>query len=63
MCVVICRLNENMNLCSVIQKHLKPSPWMHLLKSFCNEDVNNLKFFIEKDLRVCFRIVFSILNQ
>ncbi|TQE08319.1 hypothetical protein C1H46_006101 [Malus baccata] len=42
------RVNENMNLCSLIENHLKPGPWNHHLKLFCEEQLNSLKLFIHK---------------
>ncbi|KAF5760967.1 putative Zinc finger, HIT-type [Helianthus annuus] len=41
-------VNENSNLCSVIQKHLKPGPTNHPLKPFYLEPVESLKFYISK---------------
>ncbi|KAM1703474.1 hypothetical protein ACFX13_029316 [Malus domestica] len=41
-------VNENMNLCSVIENHLKPGPWNHHLKLFCEEQLDSLKLFICK---------------
>ncbi|XP_030962069.1 putative box C/D snoRNA protein SPCC613.07 [Quercus lobata] len=41
-------LNENMNLSSVIENHLKPGPWNHQLRQFCDEQLDCLKFFIRK---------------
>ncbi|GFY90446.1 HIT-type Zinc finger family protein [Actinidia rufa] len=42
------RVDENTNLCSVIEKHLGPGPWNHRLKQFCDETLDSLKFFIRK---------------
>ncbi|KAI8571706.1 hypothetical protein RHMOL_Rhmol01G0140300 [Rhododendron molle] len=42
------RVNESKCLCSVIENHLKPSPWNHNLKQFCEEPLDSLKFFIRK---------------
>ncbi|GAB2289083.1 hypothetical protein Dimus_023384 [Dionaea muscipula] len=39
---------ESTTLRSVIEKHLQPSPWNHKLKKFCEEELENLKFFIRK---------------
>ncbi|GAB2232675.1 hypothetical protein Droror1_Dr00011721 [Drosera rotundifolia] len=39
---------ESSKLHSVIEKHLQPSPWNHKLKKFCEEELENLKFFIRK---------------
>ncbi|XP_015868093.3 uncharacterized protein LOC107405507 [Ziziphus jujuba] len=41
-------VNENMNLCSAIGNHLKPGPWNHPLRKFCEEQLDHLKFFICK---------------
>ncbi|KAL6964813.1 hypothetical protein U1Q18_035868 [Sarracenia purpurea var. burkii] len=41
-------VNENTNLCSVIENHLRPGPWKHRLKQFCDEPLDSLKFFIRK---------------
>ncbi|KAG5565230.1 hypothetical protein RHGRI_001208 [Rhododendron griersonianum] len=41
-------VNESKSLCSVIENHLKPSPWNHKLKQFCEEPLDSLKFFIRK---------------
>ncbi|GMN38793.1 hypothetical protein TIFTF001_008024 [Ficus carica] len=41
-------VNENMNIRSLIGKHLKPGPWNHQLKQFCEEEPDSLKFFIRK---------------
>ncbi|GFZ00657.1 HIT-type Zinc finger family protein [Actinidia rufa] len=42
------RVDENTNLCSVVEKHLGPGPWNHQLKQFCDEPLDSLKFFIRK---------------
>ncbi|PON59528.1 Zinc finger, HIT-type [Parasponia andersonii] len=41
-------VNENMNISSIVGNHLKPGPWHHQLKQFCEEDLERLKFFIRK---------------
>ncbi|KAI7752628.1 hypothetical protein M8C21_006405 [Ambrosia artemisiifolia] len=41
-------VHENSNICSVIQKHLKPGPTNHPLKPFYLEPVESLKFYISK---------------
>ncbi|XP_068330184.1 uncharacterized protein [Pyrus communis] len=41
-------VNENMNLCSVMENHLKPGPWNHHLKLFCEEQLDSLKLFVRK---------------
>lgn len=41
-------VNENINLFSVIEKHLEPGPWNHKLRKFCVEQLDCLKFFIRK---------------
>ncbi|XP_010457561.1 PREDICTED: box C/D snoRNA protein 1 [Camelina sativa] len=39
-------VGEDTNLCSVIENHLKPGPWIHKLKPFCDVDLDSLKLFI-----------------
>lgn len=48
--VVLCDhgIHEDMTLRTVIEKHLKPGPWNHQLKHFCDEQLDNLRFFIRK---------------
>ncbi|XP_065856199.1 uncharacterized protein [Euphorbia lathyris] len=41
-------VHEDTNLCSVIEKHLKPGPWNHQLKEFCDEHLESLKLFIRE---------------
>ncbi|XP_057960166.1 uncharacterized protein LOC131152345 isoform X2 [Malania oleifera] len=41
-------VNEYTSLFSVIQNHLKPVPWNHRLRQFCEEKLDSLKFFIRK---------------
>ncbi|XP_073027807.1 uncharacterized protein [Primulina eburnea] len=41
-------IHENTTLSSVIENHLKPGPWNHKLKQFCDETLDSLKFFIRK---------------
>ncbi|XP_019461863.1 PREDICTED: box C/D snoRNA protein 1 isoform X1 [Lupinus angustifolius] len=41
-------VNENTNFCSILEKHLKPGPWNHKLRQFCEEQFDNLKLFIRK---------------
>ncbi|KAL8542392.1 hypothetical protein ACS0TY_003311 [Phlomoides rotata] len=41
-------VHENSTLSSVIEKHLKPGPWNHPLKEFCDLSMDSLKFFIRK---------------
>ncbi|KAL3815040.1 hypothetical protein ACJIZ3_016308 [Penstemon smallii] len=41
-------VHENTTLSSVIEDHLKPGPWNHSLKPFCDETLDSLKFFIRK---------------
>jgi hypothetical protein len=48
------RLNENLNICSIIENHLKPGPWNHQLRQFCEEQLDCLKFFIRKYPKVSF---------
>ncbi|KAJ0229335.1 hypothetical protein HA466_0317070 [Hirschfeldia incana] len=40
------RVGEDTSLCSVIENHLKPGPWIHKLKPFCDVDLVSLKLFI-----------------
>ncbi|KAG2320250.1 hypothetical protein Bca52824_013463 [Brassica carinata] len=39
-------VGEDTSLCSVIENHLKPGPWIHKLKPFCDVDLDSLKLFI-----------------
>ncbi|KAJ6777923.1 hypothetical protein OIU74_001827 [Salix koriyanagi] len=39
---------KTLNFFSAIEKHLKPGPWNHPLKQFCDEHLDSLKFFIRK---------------
>ncbi|KAG5253601.1 box C/D snoRNA protein [Salix suchowensis] len=41
-------VHEDTELFSAIEKHLKPGPWNHPLKQFCDEHLDSLKFFIRK---------------
>ncbi|XVE84624.1 hypothetical protein DITRI_Ditri17bG0027600 [Diplodiscus trichospermus] len=41
-------VHEDTSLCSLIENHLKPSPWNHPLRPFCQEQLYRLKFFIRK---------------
>ncbi|GLT32150.1 hypothetical protein SLA2020_068370 [Shorea laevis] len=41
-------VNEERNICSVIENHLKPGPWIHQLRHFFEEQLENLKFFMRK---------------
>ncbi|XP_023644965.1 box C/D snoRNA protein 1 [Capsella rubella] len=41
-------VGEDTNLCSVIENHLKPGPWIHKLKPFCDVDLDSLKLFIRQ---------------
>ncbi|GLT62875.1 hypothetical protein SLA2020_354780 [Shorea laevis] len=41
-------VNEERNICSVIENHLKPGPWIHQLRHFSEAQLENLKFFIRK---------------
>ncbi|KAL2478846.1 HIT-type Zinc finger family protein [Forsythia ovata] len=41
-------VNENTNLCSVIENHLKGGLWSHRLKKFFEEPLDSLEFFICK---------------
>ncbi|CAH8368093.1 unnamed protein product [Eruca vesicaria subsp. sativa] len=42
-------VGEDTSLCSVIENHLKPGPWIHKLKPFCDVNLyDSLKLFISK---------------
>ncbi|XP_010276815.1 PREDICTED: box C/D snoRNA protein 1 [Nelumbo nucifera] len=41
------RVDENTNLCSIIEKHLVSGPLNHQLKPFCKEPLEHLKLFIQ----------------
>ncbi|VFR02378.1 unnamed protein product [Cuscuta campestris] len=41
-------VNEKAKLRDVIEKHLKPGPWKHPLKQFCDVPLDSLKVFIRK---------------
>ncbi|KAJ6964127.1 box C/D snoRNA protein [Populus alba x Populus x berolinensis] len=41
-------VHEDTELFSVIEKHLKPGPWNHPLRQFCDQPLDSLKFFIRK---------------
>ncbi|TMW85116.1 hypothetical protein EJD97_023752, partial [Solanum chilense] len=41
-------VHENTSLISVLETHLKPGPWNHPLKQFCEESLDSLKLFIRK---------------
>ncbi|CAA7054086.1 unnamed protein product [Microthlaspi erraticum] len=42
-------VGEDTSLCSVLENHLMPGPWIHKLKPFCDVDLDSLKLFIRKD--------------
>ncbi|XP_068659350.1 uncharacterized protein [Aristolochia californica] len=42
-------VDENTNLCSVIEKHLKAGPWNHQLSQFSSVPLAHLRFFIRKN--------------
>ncbi|OIT28412.1 PREDICTED: box C/D snoRNA protein 1 [Nicotiana attenuata] len=42
-------VHEDTSLCSVIENHLKPGPWNHPLRQFCEEPLDSLKLFIRKN--------------
>ncbi|KAG1369839.1 Box C/D snoRNA protein 1 [Cocos nucifera] len=42
---------ENVSLSSVVEKHLAPSPWNNQLRPFCNERLDDLKFFLRKNAK------------
>ncbi|KAH0916808.1 hypothetical protein HID58_031254 [Brassica napus] len=51
-------VGEDTSLCSVIENHLKPGPWIHKLKPFCDVDLDSLKLFIRtypKGVKVPFK--------
>ncbi|KAL1356129.1 hypothetical protein HN51_008112 [Arachis hypogaea] len=39
-------VNENASFCSILEKHLKPGPWNHQLRQFCEQQLDSLKLFI-----------------
>ncbi|GFP93128.1 box c/d snoRNA protein 1 [Phtheirospermum japonicum] len=41
-------VNENSTLASVIENHLKPGPWNHSLRQFCDQNLDSLNFFTRK---------------
>ncbi|XLS90663.1 hypothetical protein HN51_066671, partial [Arachis hypogaea] len=41
-------VNENTSIYSILEKHLKPGPWNHPLRQFCEEQPDRLKIFIRK---------------
>ncbi|OIW01346.1 hypothetical protein TanjilG_20528 [Lupinus angustifolius] len=41
-------VNENTNFGSILESHLKPGPWNHKLRQFCEDQLENLKLFIRK---------------
>lgn len=41
-------VHEDTSLFSVLETHLKPGPWNHPLKQFCEESLDCLKLFIRK---------------
>ncbi|XP_027358844.1 box C/D snoRNA protein 1-like [Abrus precatorius] len=42
------RVNENTSFYSILEKHLKPGPWNHQLRQFCEDQLDTLKLFICK---------------
>ncbi|CAK8564963.1 unnamed protein product [Lathyrus sativus] len=40
-------VHEDTSFCTILEKHLKPGPWNHQLKEFC-DDHDRLKLFIRK---------------
>ncbi|CAF2081754.1 box C/D snoRNA protein 1 [Brassica napus] len=48
-------VGEDTSLCSVIENHLKPGPWIHKLKPFCDVDLFSLKLFIQKGAKATFK--------
>lgn len=55
-----CRINENSAVFSVVEKHLKPGPWNHSLRQFCDQTLDSLKFFVRKYSKVfCFDLILS----
>ncbi|CAL5185055.1 unnamed protein product [Lathyrus oleraceus] len=40
-------VHEDTSFCTILEKHLKPGPWNHQLKEFC-DDQDHLKLFIRK---------------
>lgn len=48
------RVSENTSFSSILEKHLKPGPWNHQLKEFCEDQMDHLKLFIRKYPKVVF---------
>lgn len=44
-------VGENVNLSSVIEKHLQPSPWNNQLRPFCDVQFYDMKFFLRKNAK------------
>ncbi|RDX63254.1 Box C/D snoRNA protein 1, partial [Mucuna pruriens] len=41
-------VDENSSFYSILEKHLKPGPWNHQLRQFCEEQLDCLRLFIRK---------------
>ncbi|KAF7815368.1 Box C/D snoRNA protein 1 [Senna tora] len=41
-------VDENTSLCTILEKHLKPGPWNHQLRKFCEDQLDCLKLFTRK---------------
>ncbi|XP_028755062.1 box C/D snoRNA protein 1-like [Neltuma alba] len=41
-------VDENASFSTILEKHLKPGPWNHQLRKFCEEELDCLKLFIRK---------------
>lgn len=52
--LMISRVNENASFSAILEKHLKPGPWNHQLRKFCEEELDCLKLFIRKYPKVVF---------
>ncbi|WOL00868.1 box C/D snoRNA protein 1 [Canna indica] len=44
-------VDEHVNLSTIIEKHLAPSPWNNQLRPFFNTNLDDLKFFIRKNAK------------
>lgn len=41
-------IHESRSLVSVLENHLRPGPWKHQLRQFCEQPLDSLKLFIRK---------------
>lgn len=45
-------IHESRSFVSVLESHLKPGPWKHQLRQFCEQPLDSLKLFIRKNPKV-----------